>query len=263
MFRSNPRPPLPAFHPRSRSFAGATLVWLLCSSPGWAGEDPAPARWHLPSAHWDLGLEALTDLPVQVGGRVVLEGPYGLRLAAGLGWLPGPYVELINAILVSAGSYDQSTADMIERSLSDSLVFRAHLGWRPLAAHGFYLELGYGLVALGGGVSREDMITLATGVTPPSLPGGAERGYAVESRLHMLDIELGWEIRLWQGLYLRPALGVALTLDGRTRVSPEFPVLVPGAVDRFTSQAAAYLDEVYERYVFVPCVSLGLGWRFF
>ncbi len=217
---------------------------------------PLPAA----RADWSLSVEGLSDLPVQVGGRVQLEIPGRLHLSTSLGVLPKPYVELINAVVVAAGKYDQDTADLIEQCLQNSMVWRLHLGWRPFADYGFYLELGYGLVTLGGGLSGEELIELATGKTLPEDDG---RTYDVSSTLHMIDAELGWRFVLWQDLTLRVALGFTGTLWAKTNVEPDFPVFFPHVIEAFTRPAERYLNDKYTTYVFMPTVTVALGWRFF
>lgn len=213
-------------------------------------------------ADWHLGVEGLTDLPVQAGAGLWLEMPGRLQLRTSVGVLPGSYVQLINAVVVSADGYDRDTADLIERSLKNSLVWRLHVGWRPLAEYGWYLELGYALVALGGGVTGEDLVVLATDIDPPGGTPG-DREYDVSSTLHMLDAEIGWRFDLWEGLTLKLAVGFAGTVAASAKVEPDFPVLVPRVVDAFTKPSEDYLKNVYTSYVFTPVFSVGLGWAFF
>src|SRR5262249_25062417 len=85
---------------------------------------------------WSLGTEALPDFPVQIGGKVWVEAPYRIRLNTTLGYLPAGYVDAINGILVAAGAYNATTADLIAAALKSSFVFRLHAGWRPLPRRG-------------------------------------------------------------------------------------------------------------------------------
>lgn len=220
-----------------------------------------PARAAIPaSVH--LGAEAITDFPLEVGGRLWTELPHRLRLSAALGYLPGGYVDGINAILVGVGAYDQQTADTIRAALQSSLVFRAHAGWRPFTRRGFYFEVGYGLVTLGGGLSGAKALSLATGLgIPPGVDGN--RSYTVESRLHMIDAELGWQWLLWRGLSLRAALGFSGTLGSSTAIASKDGASAGPFEDSFMRSGESYLNDTYKSYVFTPVASLGLGWRFF
>jgi hypothetical protein len=223
---------------------------------------PPPKPAPPPERRWHLGVEALTDFPVQVGGKLWLEMPYRLRVSTSLGFLPGPYVDAINAVLVAAGAYDQQTADIIRNSLQSSLIFRLHAGWRPIARRGFYFEVGYGLAALGGGVSSADLFAAVTGEALPPMVA-ARRSYSVASQLHMIDVEIGWQWFLWKGLSLRTAIGFAGTLGAQTKARPADGSSPSRAEAQFLTAGEKYLDDTYTSYVFTPAVSLALGWRFF
>ena len=87
-----------------------TLMMILCAGTVEAQESPEAAT----SSHsWHLDAEALTDVPVHIGTRISLEGPWRLRGALAVGSLPEAYVNLINATSTSLDFYDQETADLI------------------------------------------------------------------------------------------------------------------------------------------------------
>jgi hypothetical protein len=120
----------------ARTLSAAAVLLALQAAPALA-QEPAPA------ARWSLALGAGTDFPLAVGVRLDAEGPYRLRLSTSLGLVPGPYVDAINASVVALGGYDNATAGLLKQTLSSSLIWRTHVGWR--AWHGFYLEAGYGV----------------------------------------------------------------------------------------------------------------------
>ena len=212
---------------------------------------------------WHLDAELLTDLPVEIGGRVGVEMPYGLRASTSVGYMPAGYVKLINAILTSAHAYNDATADLIQATIQKSLVWRTHVGWR-LPGHGFYVDLGYGLVGLGGGATGEELIAAVTGQKRASEESG-EHPYDVASALHMIDGEVGWIWDLPYHLTVRTALGVAATLKARAKVEAAFeprPLFQKG-VDAFEAYAEDYLVTTFETYVITPVFTVALGYRFF
>ena len=87
-------------------------------------------------ADWHLQIDALTDFPVDVGGKIALETPYRIQVTTTFGFLPSGYVDALNGILVAAGAYNQTTADLIAAAMQSSMVWRLHLGWRPWAKRG-------------------------------------------------------------------------------------------------------------------------------
>ncbi|MCA9654802.1 MAG: hypothetical protein KC501_33105, partial [Myxococcales bacterium] len=212
---------------------------------------------------YHLDLEAETSFPVEIGARISAELPHRLQLSTALGGLPGGYVDVINAVVVSAGGYDQTTAEVIRGALSSSLVWRTHFGWRPLRRYGLYFQAGYGLVALGGDATGGDVVALLTG--NDALVGTGPDVVELRSTLHMIDAEIGYQLLFAKGhVSLRAALGFAGTVGAHTRAEatrggPRIRPMLDAAAD----ELAAYLDDTYRRYVFTPVVTVGVGYRFF
>jgi hypothetical protein len=220
---------------------------------------PAAAR----AGDTHLTVEAMTDFPLDVGAKAILELPYRFRLSASVGVLPGAYVNTLNDAMVSFDAYPQSVADLIGDALHSSLIVRLHAGWRPFANHGFYFEAGYGIVTLGGSATSAELTSAAAGRAAPNDPNSAA-GYSVDSTLHMIDLELGWEWPIADDhLALRLALGFAGTLSSQTAVTPNFTPQNPQEQQVYTALAAQYLDNIYTKYVFTPVLSFGVGWRIF
>jgi hypothetical protein len=205
---------------------------------------------------------AHSDLPLSVGGRVGLEFPGRFRIASSMGFLPGGYINTINSIMVNTGSYTQSTADLIHSTLKSSLVWRIHGGFRPFENYGFHVEAGYGLIALGGGASAAEIISGTTGATLSD--GGAASGktFTVNSTLHMLDIELGWEW-FWNQVYFRASVGGAFTVASSTSVTANYKATFPRITEAFAVSTETYLNDIYSRYVHTPTVSFTVGYSFF
>jgi hypothetical protein len=241
---------------KARTGVGALLlVGLLAGAEAEAAETKQRHGW-------DITVEANTDFPLSVGGRLGVESPWRLRLSTSLGYLPGMYLQAVNDVAVALDVYDRERANLIKQSLKDSLVWRTHLGWRPFPGAGLYVEGGYGLVALGGETNPEDVLTALTGINPPLGESVLNREYRVRSVLHMLDVELGWRWGLGAGWTARTALGAAFTLDSNTRVEPNFEPEQPLLVHLFTGFAEGYLDDTFEKYVHLPVLSFSIGYAF-
>ena len=120
----------------------------------------------------------------------------------------------------------------------------------------------YSLVVLGGGVSGEALVAAATGMDRPGTTLES-RGYQVSSTLHMIDVEVGWELVFWDHLQVRAALGFAGTLAASARVEPDFVPRLLQPVDAFSRAAEDYLGDIYESYVFTPVFSVGVGYLLF
>lgn len=223
----------------------------------------AAAQAEPPPKHgWDVTVEASTDLPLSVGGRVGVESPWRLGLSTAVGYLPSPYLRAVNGVAVGLGAYDRNQADLIENALKNSFVWRTHVGWRPFPRAGFYVEGGYGLVALGGQTNAEEVLVAFTGISPPGGESTLNREYRVRSVLHMVDAEVGWRWGLGAGWTARTALGAAFTLDSNSRVEPTFEPSQPLLVSAFSKLAEGYLDRTFEKYVQLPVLSLAIGYTF-
>src|SRR6218665_3658785 len=144
-----------------------------------AQEPPEPPRW-------SATLEANTDFPLSVGGRLGIESPWHrLSLSTSLGYQPSAYVQAINSASVFLGAYDRNEADLIEDTLRGSFVWRTHLGWRPVANAGLYVGGGYGRGGVGGETSPQNP---PAAPTPPQTPADESvlgRDYRVRAVLHL------------------------------------------------------------------------------
>ena len=221
---------------------------------------PATAR----ASDWRMGAEVLTDLPLQAGGRLWFEAPYGIHLDTSLGTLPPGYVDLINSVVVGVGGYDQGTATVISSVVSSSLVWRLHLGWRPSEEWGFYFTAGYGLVTMTGEVNAGKLLLAATGIKVPDGTPDVGQPFRASSTLHMIDAEIGYMWSMIEDhLTIRLALGFAGTLESSTTVEPLFQPSQPAAVKDWTTRSEAFLDDIYTTYLFMPVISVGMGYRFF
>lgn len=237
------------------------------TAPAAPTKPPPPKPRSLRDGPYHLDLRAQTDFPVSVGARINAELPYRLQLSTALGGLPGGYVDVINAVVVAAHGYDETTAGVIRGALSSSLVWRTHFGWRPLRRRGFYFEAGYGLVTLGGGITAEDVLVIATGSeAPPRRPGARELDYDVRSTLHMLDAEIGWRWLVWHDrIVIAAALGFSGTVAAKTVIEPRDASRVTDSdpLQALADEGESYLDGLYTKYVMTPVVTVGVGYRFF
>ncbi len=191
------------------------LTAVLAASP--AG--PPGAESHSP-----LALGVGTDFPLSVGLNLRSEFGPRLQLGAGLGYLPRPYLRFINRTLVALDAYDEQTSSLIDTALSDALVWRANVGWRPSAQSGFYVTGGYFFLGLGGSVTGSEALHALTGFTPPGeLLDEVELD--VSSRVHGATLELGWRWRPGARLALELALGGFATLSANSEITAEAAVL--------------------------------------
>jgi hypothetical protein len=230
------------------------LVLLLVSS--WARAEPVATP---PEARkWHLGVEALTDFPIQVGAKVWMKLPYRVRLSTSFGEMPDRYVDAINGIATSAGLYGDSVAQLMSAMLNRAITWRLHVGWFPFRHRGAYIELGYGQMWLDKGLVVAEVLQ-ATGVIPPA-DTGIGFGYQVNSRVETLGIEIGWMWFPWRDLTLRASIGFAATVGAQVEIEPNFAAQHQQI---FTRISELYLEDLIKTYFFVPTIGFAVGWRLY
>jgi hypothetical protein len=245
------------------SFAALVAAALASAAPVVArageGDGGGADAWHVEAG-------AGTDFPLDVGVRAGVEAPGRLRLSTSLGVLPGPYVSAVDGVLRGAGAYGGEVSDVVRDTLPGSLVWRTHVGWRPLPKAGFYADVGYGLVSVGGDVSGERIAKL---IRQSATVGALGPDFTVGSTLHMLDVELGWRFAVAPHVAVATALGGAFTVASSSSVTPKagVPAGAPAGAGAVLAQAGdeaeRRLDHVYTSYVFTPVLSLHGAYVFF
>lgn len=219
-----------------------------------------------------LRIEVITDLPLQLGGGILAEWAHGLQVSTSLGWLPQKYVQGISSLMTTFEIYGPETAELIEATIQNSLVWRTHLGWRPWSDSGFYTRFGYTLITLGGGATTKALIE---GITGTEVMYSNERRSSQDplyidasSSLHLLSVGLGWDWKVYeytqdQFLFIRTALEWSYTftstahLESQTQSSRAF---VKDALDRLEQAGEQYLLDTFNRYIHPPSLTFAVGY---
>jgi hypothetical protein len=193
---------------------------------------------------WMLSLEGVTRIPLEAGFQASVEVPFGLRLFAGYGWVPAPYIDLVAG--VAAGSRARASILLDSAQYSGDSA-RVGLGIRPLRGFGGYFDASYAHVRLDA--SRE---IPAFSVPGFSFPGGT---YAMHTGFDLWSVELGYELEIERRLVLAGALGLTGAFDSNTVIRPQ------GAAPNeqpALSEAAADIDHVFRTNV-MPTLTFRLG----
>ena len=194
---------------------------VLCLAAVLAASPAGPPR---DQQHALFAVGVGTDFPLSVGLNVRSELGPRLQLGAGVGYLPRPYLRLINKALVEFDAYDDRTATLIESALKDALVWRAQVGWRPFSRSGFYVTGGYLFMGLGGSVTGSDALYAFTGFNPPGeLLDRVDLD--VTARAHGATLELGWRWRPGARLAFELAVGGFATLSANSEIQADANVL--------------------------------------
>jgi hypothetical protein len=273
-------------HPRSArtirrhriACAAAALAFLLVGAQAGATEgrpeqptQPAPATQVEPGTEnpavsdgepspWHVDLALGTVVPMDIGGRVVIEGPGRIHLSLGLGLMPEAYVDIINDTADNLNLYDEAKQRLIEDALYKATTLRAALGWTPWEEWGFYFAAGYAFQGLGGRSSPGEVVRAATEIDPP-ITGLVDLD--VQANLHILTVDLGYKWFFHERLFLQGALGGEFTLAADTSIEPEFGLRSIGLIDRFTQRAEDELSDILTSNVHHPTITILVGARGF
>lgn len=215
-----------------------------------------------------LEIQGGTNLPASVGGGLILHFPAGIYLGNSFGVMPSAYVKLINKVLVAGGEYDQATADLIEKALTNSFVYDLFLGWDPGKPGGFTFNVGYELMTLGGRASTLAVISQATGKKlGAELAALTKNTVPVKTMLHNVTARLGYKLIIVDHLTFDFYVGVLKTVAaksdiqlaglGRNRSSQVAQALV--VYDR---QINSYMRSLYVHYIVSPLIVVNIGYRF-
>lgn len=232
------------------------LIVIAVLMTGTAAEAQATKS---PERAWHLGIEALTDFPLQVGFQVWLEMPYRLRVTVSSGEMPDAYLQTINKILTSSGVYNDATADFMTELLDRAMTWRLQFGWRPFPRRGGYVEGGFGILDVEKSLAVADVIHLATGLTAPQ-EANVGFGYEGHTTVETLGVEIGWIWFPWRDLTVRFSLGFAAPVGAQVSITPNFASTIQRP---FTQAAEARGEELIEKYLFIPTIGLAAGWRLF
>ena len=212
-----------------------------------------------------------TNVAVNIGAQIRIEGPYRIRGSLGLGFLPGGYLNIINSISTGFGWYDELTADLIAAALKNSLIFHPRIGWRPIPKAGFHFDGGWMIAALGGSLTGAETVAVLTGEELADTPENAIAEIGVNATDHMLTVDVGYEVVVKERLVMDFTLGGAFSvvatskLEGVTsdsnRPGPG-QQLVSGVSEELTAAGEQYLNETFTKYVHTPTVGIMVGYRF-
>lgn len=194
-----------------------------------------------------------STLPLDFGARLRLDLPWGFFLQGNVGYLPTPYLNLANDLIVAAGGYSDEAAELVENTLQDAVVIQSFIGWSPF----FGLEIfgGYTFISLGGQASSRGAIERLSG---RQLPGQFDLMIPVSSSIHAVQFGIGWgptfgplRIRFSAALVNAVASNSKIDLRPTTTIGQT-------VIDEGSRILDTYLDTLYEEEFFLPVIGLDL-----
>jgi hypothetical protein len=180
------------------------------------------------------------NAPLAVAAGLEVAFAWRLRIGIALGVFPRSVEHAVNRELVDHGVYKQALGDLVDASLDQVAQWHGYLGVKPWTHHGLFATAGYTVAWVSG---RASVPQVATAV-----------GQMIASRVHLVDVQLGWEWRLADHWLLQLAIGAAITVTSRTRLAAE-PAITDPRFGALAIQAQRTLDHAYNTYVRTPVVS--------
>lgn len=202
-----------------------------------------------------------TDFPLSLGAKSYVEIPYGINFSFGIGYLPKLYVETINDIVVSFDGYDENTADLIENSISDSLILSCAVGYKPFKNYGFYFDFGYFIAMLGGNVSSSELIAIVTGIDFSDYVNN-DREIPASSTLHNLFFHLGYKFYPYKKMVIDTGLGLFKTIASKTELEFERSFTYGQQQEQMEKDVDKYMNKIYTENLISPIIFLNIGYFF-
>jgi hypothetical protein len=231
-------------------------------SPGATGEggDATPRRgtWRDPFA---LDLSAVTLVPLSIGPELDVELPGRILAQVHVGWMPELYSQTLTDALENAGVYDDTVGALIDGALQSATTWRIAAGWRPFEKHGLEVTVGYAHVSLEGATTTAELEPLVSPEVAEELNAELGNvGIRLRSNIHHVTALVGWRWLIAERLVVRANLGYMQAFDSSSSLeiesNPELTGLAAPTVE-------SVLHDHYMRYIKIPVVGLGVGYRFF
>lgn len=215
-------------------------------APADSGVDRRPVLADRVREAWTLSIEGVTHAPLDLGAQIGVEAPFGLRVFGGYGWVPEAFIGTVTGLAANATN-DLRARLVLESAEYSGSIARVTLGLRPFSKLGFYFDAGYAHVQLSATRQLPNL----------SIPGEMQPlgGYMATSSLDAWVLEFGHQFRFGRRVVFGAGLGIIGTLNARTRIvptggAPDDPLLLEGA---------RQVDSAFERYGYIPTLTLRLG----
>jgi hypothetical protein len=209
-----------------------------------------------------LDLSAVTWIPLSVGPELSFELPGRVLAQVHLGWMPELYSHTLTNSLEDAGVYDGEISDLVDGAVRGATIWRLSAGWRPFPRAGLELTLGYAHVALDGATNSDEVIPLVPDDVADEISAevGNDVDVNLDSSIHHFTVGVGWRWLIADHLVIRANVGYlqAFASDSKLDIQgrPDLTGLAAPTVE-------SVLHDHYMRYVKLPVVGFGVGYRFF
>jgi hypothetical protein len=175
--------------------------------------------------------------------------------------MPELYSQTLTDALEDAGVYDDGVGALIDGALQSATTWRIAAGWRPFVKHGLEVTLGYAHVSLEGATNTAEIEPLVSPEVAEELNAElGDVGIRLDSSIHHVTAQVGWRWLIAERVVVRANLGYLQAFNSSSSLqieaNPELTRLAAPTVE-------SVLHDHYMRYIKIPVVGLGVGYRFF
>jgi hypothetical protein len=208
-----------------------------------------------------LDLSATTWVPLSVGPELAFELPGRVLAQVHLGWMPELYSHTMTNALEDAGAYDAEVGNLVDGVVQGATTWRIAAGWRPFESAGLELTFGYAHVALDGRTRTSELIPFVPSDVADELNAEVgDVGIDLDSSIHHFTIAAGWRWVIVDHLVIRANIGYLQAFGSSSRLDIEGR---PDLTELAAPTVESVLHDHYMRYIKIPVVGLGVGYRFF
>lgn len=202
-----------------------------------------------------------TWVPLSIGPELSVELPGRLIAQLHVGWMPELYSETLTTSLQDAGVYDAATGALIDGALQSATAWRLAAGWRPFRDAGLELAVGYAHVSLEGATTTGEIMPLVSDDVAERLDEElGDVGLSLSSSIHHLTVAAGWRWLVADRVVIRAQLGYLQAFNSSSKLGIEG---YPDLTELSSPTVDSVLHDHYMRYIKIPVVGLGVGYRFF
>jgi hypothetical protein len=207
----------------------------------------------------DVGLS--TVVPVSTGVLIEYRAHKYCHVGLDIGYMPPPYIDLINTINESLGVYTESTSEVIRNSLQNSLVISPQVKAFPIKSVPFYVSAAYTLLSLGGGFNTLDTLSVVfpdfaeSGVFAFQNSSAFNTDIPVTTILHSAKVAAGIKYTARTNIYVNAELAFFKAFYSSTSVTDSNLTTLESELDY-------YMNDLYVTYITIPVIGLAIGYSF-
>lgn len=208
---------------------------------------------------WHADITVGTDVPVDIGARLAVETPIGLRLFGEVGGMPQGYQTMTSAVAGLADTQGRNVSAAVDQTMQSAFSGAAGLSLRPMPNKGLVADVGWRRMNLRGEGSVAS-IASALGYGA-QIGASAEQPWTSKTTMDQVITRVGWMWEPAEQLIVRLDVGAAITVAADTSLATADGSAPEPAYAAFAEVASAQFDQTLRRFGHLPTVGFSVGWR--